>query len=439
MNYSETLTYLYEKLPMFSRIGAAAYKADLSNTVALCAAVNNPQNSIQTIHIAGTNGKGSVSHMLAAIFQQAGYKTGLYTSPHLKDFRERIRVNGVPCSKQFIVDFTQKIQPSIESIEPSFFEITVAMAFEYFKQEAVDIAIIETGLGGRLDSTNVIHPLVSVITSIGMDHMHLLGDTPEAIALEKAGIIKKDVPVVIGKMHPTLYPLFKHVVLQVTGSNVASFFHLAEQAWEITDVTLGNLLGIRVKEVATGNSFHYHLDLPGIYQQYNLLCVLSTVRIMQQKGWTIRSKHIEQALQQVVTSTGLHGRWETLQVAPRVIADVAHNEDGIRQLVQQLQFTAYHRLWLIIGMVKDKDVNSALAQLPKEAMYIFAQARIPRAMPAKELQQMAQKHQLTGEVIPDVNDALHHALSKAAKDDLIVICGSVFLVGELDAIYTTDQ
>lgn len=424
---------------MFSRIGAAAYKADLSNTVALCAAVDNPQNSIKTIHIAGTNGKGSVSHMLAAIFQQAGYKTGLYTSPHLKDFRERIRINGVPCSKQFIVDFTQKIQPSIESIEPSFFEITVAMAFEYFKQEAVDIAIIETGLGGRLDSTNVIHPLVSVITSIGMDHMHLLGDTPEAIALEKAGIIKKDVPVVIGKMQPNLYPLFKNVVLQVSGSNVASFFHLAEQAWQITEVTLGNLLDIQVKEMATGNSFHYHLDLPGIYQQYNLLCVLSTVRIMQQKGWAIRSEHIEQALQQVVTSTGLHGRWETLQVAPRVIADVAHNEDGIRQLVQQLQYTAYHRLWLIIGMVKDKDVNSALAQLPKEAMYIFAQAGIPRAMPAKELQQMAQKYQLTGEVVPDVNDALHHALSKAAKDDLIVICGSIFLVGELDAIYTTDQ
>jgi dihydrofolate synthase/folylpolyglutamate synthase len=436
MNYSQTLTYLYEKLPMFSRLGAAAYKPDLVNTIALCEQLGNPQNELKTIHIAGTNGKGSVSHMLAAILQQAGYKTGLYTSPHLKDFRERIRINGVPCSQQFVIDFTEKIIPAIDTIQPSFFEIAVAMAFDYFRQEQVDIAIIETGLGGRLDSTNVIHPLVSVITSIGMDHMNLLGDTLEAIAGEKAGIIKNEVPVVIGKMDASLYPFFRNVVEQVSGSRSSSLFHLTDREWELVSIQPGNVLDIQVKETATGNLFSYALDLPGIYQQYNLLCVLSTIRILQQKGWNILPEQIKQALQLVVRTTGLHGRWETLQVNPRVIADVAHNEDGIRQLVQQLNYLHYQKLYLIIGLVKDKDVNRALSQLPKTAAYIFSQATIPRAMPAEQLKQMAQAYQLFGEVIPDVNDALQFALLKATKNDLILVCGSVFLVGELNAIET---
>lgn len=439
MNYSQTLAFLYEKLPMFSRLGAAAYKPDLLNTIALCERLGNPQKELKTIHIAGTNGKGSVSHMLAAILQQAGYKTGLYTSPHLKDFRERIRINGVPCSEQFVIDFTQKIEPTIDTIQPSFFEITVAMAFDYFRQEKVDIAIIETGLGGRLDSTNVIHPLVSVITSIGMDHMNLLGNTLEEIAGEKAGIIKKEVPVVIGKLDETLYPLFEKVVAKVSGSQSNSLLHLAVREWEVVSMQVGNELNIQVREIATGNLKAYSLDLPGIYQQNNLLCVLSTIRILQQSGWSILPKQIQQALQQVVRTTGLHGRWETLQVSPRVIADVAHNEDGIRQLVQQLKYISHKKLFLIIGMVKDKDVNRALSQLPKTAAYIFAQASIPRAMPADQLQQIAKAHDLTGEVIPDVNDALSYALSKATKDDLILVCGSVFLVGELQAIETSHQ
>ena len=439
MNYSQTLAFLYEKLPMFSRLGAAAYKPDLLNTIALCERLGNPQKELKTIHIAGTNGKGSVSHMLAAILQQAGYKTGLYTSPHLKDFRERIRINGVPCSEQFVIDFTQKIEPTIDTIQPSFFEITVAMAFDYFRQEKVDIAIIETGLGGRLDSTNVIHPLVSVITSIGMDHMNLLGNTLEEIAGEKAGIIKKEVPVVIGKLDETLYPLFEKVVAKVSGSQSNSLLHLAVREWEVVSMQVGNELNIQVREIATGNLKAYSLDLTGIYQQNNLLCVLSTIRILQQSGWSILPKQIQQALQQVVRTTGLHGRWETLQVSPRVIADVAHNEDGIRQLVQQLKYISYKKLFLIIGMVKDKDVNRALSQLPKTAAYIFAQASIPRAMPADQLQQIAKAHDLTGEVIPDVNDALSYALSKATKDDLILVCGSVFLVGELQAIEASHQ
>jgi dihydrofolate synthase / folylpolyglutamate synthase len=439
MNYSQTLTYLYEKLPMFSRLGAAAYKPDLVNTLALCERLGNPQDGLKTIHIAGTNGKGSVSHMLAAILQQAGYKTGLYTSPHLKDFRERIRINGIPCSEQFVIDFTQKIDSAIDAIQPSFFEITVAMAFDYFRQEQVDIAIIETGLGGRLDSTNVIHPMVSVITSIGMDHMNLLGDNLEAIAGEKAGIIKKEVPVVIGKMDASLYPLFEKVVTQVSGSHSNSLFHLAVREWEVVSMQLGNELNIQVRETITGNLIAYSLDLPGIYQQNNLLCVLSTIRILQQKGWNIQPEQIKKALQQVVSTTGLHGRWETLQESPRVIADVAHNEDGIRQLVQQLNYIHFQKLYIIIGMVKDKDVNRVLSQLPKTAAYIFSQAFIPRAMPADQLQQIAQGYHLSGEVIPNVNDALEFALSKATKDDLILVCGSVFLVGELDAIKTSHQ
>jgi dihydrofolate synthase/folylpolyglutamate synthase len=310
------------------------------------------------------------------------------------------------------------------------------MAFDYFRQEQVDIAIIETGLGGRLDSTNVIHPLVSVITSIGMDHMNLLGDTLEAIAGEKAGIIKKEVPVVIGKLDATLYPLFRNVVEQVSGSNSSSLIHFTDWEWEVVSIQPGNVLDIQVRETATGNLFRFALDLPGIYQQYNLLCVLSTIRLLQQNGWNILPEQIKQALQLVVRITGLHGRWETLQETPRVIADVAHNEDGIQQLVQQLEYIPYQKLYLIIGMVKDKDVNRALSQLPKTAVYIFAQAAIPRAMPAEQLKQMAQAYQLSGEVIPDVNDALQFALSKATKDDLILICGSVFLVGELNAIET---
>lgn len=431
MNYSETLSYLYDTLPMFSRLGAAAYKADLGNTITLCELLDNPQRKIKTIHIAGTNGKGSVSHMLAAVLQEAGYTTGLYTSPHLKDFRERIRVNGIPCSEDFVVRFTEKMIPHIESVKPSFFEITVAMAFDYFASYPVDIAIIETGLGGRLDSTNIIHPLVSVITSIGWDHMQLLGNTLEAIAAEKAGIIKQQVPVVVGKMDATLYQVFKNKLVNTSGENSSHLLHLADDYWKILSLQSTNNLQMEVVESATLHTYHYTLDLPGMYQQNNLPCVLTTIRLLQQMGFAISEAHLEKGLQQVVSSTGLHGRWELIHQQPLVIADVAHNEDGMRWLVKQVAQTQYRHLFIIIGMVKDKAVDKVLALLPANASYYFTQASIPRAMPADQLASLANEYNLSGKIVANVNQALEQAMQIAGNNDLILVCGSVFLVGEL--------
>ncbi|MEI8111635.1 MAG: folylpolyglutamate synthase/dihydrofolate synthase family protein [Chitinophagia bacterium] len=438
MNYSETLSYLYDTLPMFSRLGAAAYKADLGNTITLCEFLGNPHQKIKTIHVAGTNGKGSVSHMLAAILQEAGFTTGLYTSPHLKDFRERIRINGIPCSEDFVVRFTEKMIPVIESVQPSFFEITVAMAFEYFASNPVDIAIIETGLGGRLDSTNIIHPLVSVITSIGWDHMQLLGNTLEAIAGEKAGIIKEQVPVVLGKMDAILYKVFQKKLISTSGENSNHLLYLADENWRVLSMQSTHTLQIVLEEKATLAQHEYILDLPGIYQQYNVACVLTTIRILQQMGYAISETHIGLGLQKVVSTTGLHGRWETLLHEPRVIADVAHNEDGIRWLVKQVNEIRFRQLILIIGMVKDKEVDKVLALLPAHATYFFTQASIPRALPAEQLADMAKGYNLKGTIVQNVNDALDQAIRLADSNDLILICGSVFLVGELNLLGTID-
>ena len=438
MNYSETLSYLYDTLPMFSRMGAAAYKADLGNTITLCEFLDNPHRKIKTIHIAGTNGKGSVSHMLAAVLQEAGYTTGLYTSPHLKDFRERIRVNGVPCSKDFVISFTEKMIPLIESVQPSFFEITVAMAFEYFANYPVDIAIIETGLGGRLDSTNVIHPLISVITSIGWDHMQLLGNTLEAIAGEKAGIIKPQVPVVLGKIDADLYQVFEKKLISTSGENSNHLLNLADENWKVLSLQSANTLQIELEETATSIKHQYTLDLPGIYQQHNLSCVLSTIRILQQKGFAISEAQIKMGLQNVVRTTGLHGRWEMIHQQPRVIADVAHNEDGMRWLVKQVAAAQFRHLYIIIGMVKDKAIDKVLALLPEDATYFFTQASIPRALPADQLASMANEYNLSGKIVPNVNEALQQAMQLAHANDLIIVCGSVFLVGELNEMGEAD-
>ena len=438
MNYSETLSYLYDTLPMFSRMGAAAYKADLGNTITLCEFLDNPQRKIKTIHIAGTNGKGSVSHMLAAVLQEAGYTTGLYTSPHLKDFRERIRVNGVPCSKDFVISFTEKMIPLIETVQPSFFEITVAMAFEYFAKHPVDIAIIETGLGGRLDSTNIIHPLVSVITSIGWDHMQLLGNTLEAIAGEKAGIIKPQVPVVLGKIDADLYQVFQKKLISTSGENSNHLLYLADKNWKVLSLQTTNTLQIELAETATSIKHQYTLDLPGIYQQHNLSCVLTTIRILQQKGFAISEAQIQTGLQNVVSTTGLHGRWEMIHQQPRVIADVAHNEDGMRWLAKQLTATQFRHLYIIIGMVKDKAIDKVLALLPANATYFFTQAAIPRALPADQLASMANEYNLSGKIVPNVNVALQQAMQLANANDLIIVCGSVFLVGELNEMGEAD-
>lgn len=425
MTYEETLSYLFSRLPMFSRLGPAAYKKDLTNTIQLCEALGNPQERFKTIHIAGTNGKGSTSHMLAAILQTAGYKTGLHTSPHLVDFRERIKINGIWCDEDFVIDFTQRMQPLIESIEPSFFEITVAMAFEYFAQQQVDIAVIEVGLGGRLDSTNIIHPELSVITNIGWDHMNMLGNTLPAIAGEKAGIIKPGIPAVIGEVLPETLPVFE------AKKSITHIVYATDQREVTTWEYQHQALTITIAEKASSIQTQYQLDLPGLYQLKNLLTVLEACQQLTHLGWRCTTTVIQEALPQVKKLTGLHGRWELIAEDPAVILDVGHNIDGIRAVKEQLQQTSYQQLHWIIGMVRDKDIDAVLQELPTDATYYFTQAHIPRALDAFELSAKAATMHLQGTVHTDVNAALAAAREQANKDDLIVICGSVFLVGEV--------
>jgi dihydrofolate synthase/folylpolyglutamate synthase len=429
MTYQETIDYLFTRLPMFSRIGAAAIKKDLHNTIALCEALNDPYKEFKSIHVAGTNGKGSVSHMLAAILQTAGYKTGLYTSPHLHDFRERIKVNGEMIAEQYVIDFTKRVQPLIDEIEPSFFEITVAMAFEYFKQQKVDIAVIEVGLGGRLDSTNIITPELSIITNIGWDHMNLLGDSLEKIAFEKAGIIKRNIPVVVGETLPETKPVFEE-----KASMMQAPLHFAYNEFNVTGKkTIDHKLVVDVEEKKTKNALQYTLDLPGVYQTKNILTVLSAVRQLQEQGWKILEEHIQTALATSKEINGLHGRWEVIHEHPTVVMDVGHNEDGVKQIVAQLNESSYNKLHIIIGMVKDKEIEKVLALLPTKATYYFTKAHIPRALPEAELQSKASVFNLKGKTFENVNAAISTALQHARKDDLILVCGSVFLVGEVDS------
>lgn len=426
MNYRETLDYLFSRLPMFSRIGAAAYKDNLDNTIYLATELGDPQKKFRSIHIAGTNGKGSVSHMLAAILQTAGYKTGLYTSPHLKDFRERIRVNGKMVPESFVIDFTERIQPVIEKIEPSFFEINVAMAFDYFAQEQVDIAVIETGLGGRLDSTNIITPDVSVITNIGWDHMNLLGDTLEKIAAEKAGIIKLRVPVVIGEIVPETQAVFATIAAAKSAPLTIATHNYQALGWKWEK----HELIVEVAQQDKTDHQQYHLDLPGIYQVKNVLTVLAACSQLHHKGWKIDEAAIHTALKQVKKLTGLRGRWDIIQQHPSVILDVGHNRDGIKQILEQLEVTDHHELHIILGMVKDKEIEKVLQLLPDTAYYYFTQAPIPRALEADVLMQTARQFNLHGKTYPDVNRALQEAKANASVNDIIVVCGSIFLVAE---------
>lgn len=428
MNYQQTIDHLYAQLPMFSRIGAAAYKKDLHNTIALCKAIGDPQTRFKSIHIAGTNGKGSTSHMLAAILQQAGYKTGLYTSPHLKDFRERIKVNGKMIRKEFVVDFVESTKALSDEIQPSFFELTVAMAFDYFEKEKVDIAVIETGLGGRLDSTNIITPILSVITNIGYDHMNILGNTLEEIAAEKAGIIKTGVPVVIGEYLPETKSIFLNKAKE---RNAPIHFVQDEYAVSDIDYTVESL------RCDVTNNRHqitesFKLDLNGLYQAKNLCTVLCAEGLLMDRGFPIKEEDEKTALSKVKTLTGLHGRWEVISNNPTIVLDVAHNEDGIRQLLQQLSFvrppsSAIH---IVLGMVKDKEISNILSLLPKDATYYFSNAHIPRAMPHAALKEHAGEFGLNGESFDDVNEAIKEAAGNAGRDDLVIVCGSVFLVAE---------
>ncbi|HEY6979014.1 MAG TPA: folylpolyglutamate synthase/dihydrofolate synthase family protein [Chitinophagaceae bacterium] len=428
MTYAETLDYLYRTLPMFSRIGAAAFKKDLTNTLQLSEALGDPHKKFKSIHIAGTNGKGSTSHMLAAILQAAGYKTGLYTSPHLKDFRERIKVNGVMCNEDFVIDFTEKVKLLIKSIHPSFFEITVAMAFTYFAEQNIDVAVVEVGLGGRLDSTNIVTPELAVITNIGWDHMNMLGNTLEKIAYEKAGIIKQNIPVVIGEILPETRPVFEKIAAE---KNTALL--LAANERYVSDWHLKNQqLNITVADNYTDEHVTYQLDLAGIYQTKNIITVLETVHQLQKKGWNISQQHIKNGLAQTKKLTGLHGRWELVHKKPMIVLDVAHNIDGMKQIVEQIELTTYNDLHIIIGMVKDKEAEKVLAILPRYAAYYFTKAQIPRALPERELAMKAAYIGLNGKTFGDVNTAIAEALQHAHENDLIIVCGSVFVVGEVN-------
>lgn len=427
MTYQETLEYLYNRLPMFSRIGSAAYKKDLHNTIQLCRFLDHPEKKIRTIHIAGTNGKGSVSHMLAAILQTAGYKTGLYTSPHLRDFRERIKLNGEMIPEEFVIRFTEKIQPMIDQTDPSFFEITVAMAFAFFADNEVDVAVIETGLGGRLDSTNVIIPEISVITNIGWDHMNLLGNTLEEIAAEKAGIIKKDIPVIIGETQPESEPVFLEKARECNAPISFADQLRYPSDWEYESQHLkADIIDNRNQELT-----HYRLDLPGYYQTKNLVTVLEAVHQLQLKGWDIDKDAVHKGIENAKRITGLHGRWETIHYHPQIVLEVAHNEAGIRQMISQLELMDFDQLHIVLGMVKDKEIEKVLALLPESAKYYFTRAQIPRAMPEETLMQKAEVFNLSGMHFPNVQQAIAAALSHADKKDLIVVCGSIFLVGEV--------
>jgi len=429
MTYQQTLDYLYAQLPMYSRIGAAAYKADLINTQKLCAHLNNPENKFKSIHVAGTNGKGSTSHGLAAIFQSAGYKTGLYTSPHLKSFTERIRINGKEISQQNVVDFIGLNKDFIGELQPSFFELTVGMAFDFFAKEKVDIAIIETGLGGRLDSTNVIIPEISVITNISFDHVNLLGNTLKEIAKEKAGIIKNKIPVVINERQEEVKQVFNEKA-QETNSTI--FF--ASDKISIEHVSILN--GKRNIEVRENGIKKYNLttDLIGNYQFKNIAGIIETINIANQKGWNISVENIKEGLSEVNKLTGLKGRWQILSQAPLTVCDTGHNEAGINAIIEQLKNYKYKKLFWIIGTVNDKDLNKILNLLPTDAYYFFCEPDIPRKLNAEILAEQAKIYNLKGEIIKNVNEALFEARKNASPNDLILIAGSNFIVSELNEI-----
>ena len=431
MNYQETIEYLYAHLPMFSRIGALAYKKDLHNTIELCNALNNPQDRFKSIHIAGTNGKGSTSHMLAAILQQAGYKTGLYTSPHLRDFRERIRINGVMIPEDFITRFVERTKKLSDAVEPSFFELTVAMAFEYFASENVDVAVIETGLGGRLDSTNIITPILSIITNIGYDHMNILGNTLEEIAREKAGIIKHGVPVVIGEYLPTTKQLF---IEKAANENAPIYF--VQDKMEASNIKSNSqTLSCTVTDKENNISESFTLDLNGLYQVKNLCTVLCAEGILMEQGFTISNVQEKTALASVKKLTSLYGRWDVVSEEPMIILDVAHNEDGLKQVLHQLSQTGkpWPSIHFVIGIVKDKETDAVLSLFPRDARYYFTNAHIPRALSHKDLKEKASLLHLRGDGFDDVNDAIAAAKKKALPGDIIMVCGSVFVIGEVNS------
>jgi dihydrofolate synthase/folylpolyglutamate synthase len=427
MEYREVINYLYDMLPMYQRIGNAAFKKNLSNTRKLCKYLGQPQKKFKSIHVAGTNGKGSSSHMLASILAKAGYKTGLYTSPHLKHFNERIRINGIPVSENYIMDFVEFMKPVINSVRPSFFELTVAMAFDYFAKEKTDFAVIEVGLGGRLDSTNVIKPQVSLITNISFDHMEMLGETLEEIAIEKGGIIKKNVPVIIGENSAATSKVF----LDIAGKRNAPIEY-ASDIYEIKSLRQSEYnLEIEVIAKERDENWKFVLDTPDLTQVKNIPGVLAVVSTMNRMGIELTYEHVSDGLKTYQKDTGLKGRWQIMNVKPLIIADVAHNKAGFESTLKQLLNMKYRNLYFILGFMKEKDLGNILPLFPQNAFYTFCQANVPRAMDAKWLSLKAALFGINGKVIPDVNEALRKAREKAGDKDIIFIGGSTFVVAEL--------
>ncbi|HRX31495.1 MAG TPA: folylpolyglutamate synthase/dihydrofolate synthase family protein [Tenuifilaceae bacterium] len=426
MNYQETIEYLYSSLPIFQRVGKAAYKADLGNTLALDEHFNHPHRKFKSIHIAGTNGKGSTSHMTAAILQKAGYKVGLYTSPHLRDFRERIRINGEMIPKDEVTEFVNLNKDFFDKLKPSFFEMTVALAFNYFAKENIDIAVVEVGLGGRLDSTNIINPMISIITNIGLDHTDLLGDTLEKIAVEKAGIIKPNVPVIIGSTQPETTNVFKNKAKE---NNASITF--ADQV-----VTVKNYIPIsdnlqRFEMEYKGNNLNIETDLLGHYQRFNIPPVLVCVDLLKEMGMNIPDSSIYEGLKTVKSTTGLMGRWQILGKNPTIVCDTGHNTDGIKLVTEQIQKATFKNLHMVIGMVADKNIDGILALLPKNAIYYFTQAKIPRALNSLKLKEKAETFDLKGKAYSSVSDAFAAAKKAASNSDLIFVGGSTFIVAEV--------
>ena len=428
--YQQVLDFLYSQLPMFQRTGAAAYKDNLDNTIRLDEMFGYPHRTFKTIHVAGTNGKGSVSHMLASVLQEAGYKTGLYTSPHLKDFRERIRVNGQMITEEAVVRFTEIFQEKnvLEKMEPSFFELTVSMAFDYFRSEQVDVAVIEVGLGGRLDSTNIITPEVSVITNISFDHMALLGATLPLIAAEKAGIIKRDVPVVVGETTPETSRVFEQFA-----EKMQTQLAFADQEYH-ADYSMLTIDGKQSLNIHKNGKLFYpdlKLDLLGIYQRHNVPTVLKAIDVLNEKGWKLSEDVIRRGLINTAGNTGLLGRWQIIGDNPLVICDTGHNPAGIKLVVEQISQTAWEKLHVVVGMVNDKDQDEVLSLLPKNATYYFTKASIPRAAEPGVLAAKAERFGLNGKCYSTVRQALSAALVNAGENDLVFVGGSTFVVAEI--------
>lgn len=427
MNYTDTLEWMYKQLPMYQRIGSAAYKADLNNTIALLNLLGNPQHNFKSVHVAGTNGKGSTSHMLASIFQEAGYKTGLYTSPHLRDFRERIRINGEMIPQDKVVEFIEKHQNEFEKMGLSFFEMTVGMAFDYFSNEQVDIAIVEVGMGGRLDSTNLITPEISVITNIGLDHVQFLGDTLEKIAGEKAGIIKNNIPVVIGETQSET-----HQVFEDKAAECHSPIYFADQIFDCDKIHIESM-DKQEYDIWKNNDLYLEAcDMPlmGNYQKKNLATVMCAADLLRDK-FQLNEEHLRDGIANVIRNTHLMGRWQILSHDPLAIADTGHNVDGIREVISQLAEMSYNKLHFVIGMVNDKDIDHVLQLLPHNCEYYFCKADIPRGLDAHILAGKAFELGLRGKVYDSVRDAFQSAINNASVDDVVFVGGSNFIVAEV--------